>query len=135
MIAENTNIRMTGYFIISYPTETLADINKTIDFSLKLPIHRADYHNFMPLPGTTSFNEILKNGEMKLESIDWDKIIILDTHYSPRGISQARTRFIVKTSFLKFYFRPRIILGLLKEINSWNQFKTVIKRAIQTFLY
>jgi len=106
MIAENTYIRMTGYIIIGYPTETLADIKKTVDFSLKLPIRRVDYHNFIPLSGTESFNKLVEEGEIDLEKIDWDKIVTLDIHFSPKGVTQQKIKSIIKISFLRLYLRP-----------------------------
>jgi len=135
LVAEHTGIRMTGQIIIGYPTETLEDIKETIDFSLRVPIHRADFHNYIPLPGTVSFNELVENKEIDLESFNWDKLVTLDINYSPKGMTHSTVKRMVKTGFFKFYSRPKIIKGLLREINSWNQLKTVFTKTLQTFTY
>ena len=42
-------------------------------------------------------------------------------------------RSSVRKAFAMFYFRMRIILGLLKEIHSLNQLSTVIRRFFDVF--
>ena len=65
-----------------------------------------DYHNFIPLSGTESFNKLVEEGEIDLEKIDWDKIVTLDIHFSPKGVTQQKIKSIIKISFLRLYLRP-----------------------------
>ena len=51
-------IKITGQFIIGYPTETSEDVLKTIKFAKKIPIERGGFANFIPLPGSQIFFEL-----------------------------------------------------------------------------
>lgn len=134
LVASISSIRMTGYFIMGYPSETKFDMEKTIELSLKLPLHRAQFSNFCPLPGTEIYNRLIESGEIVQKLIKWDlyhqdnKIV-----YSPSSISKKELRKLMRRAFAKFYFRLPIILGLLKEIHSLSQLKTVIFRVFAIF--
>ena len=133
LIASETKIRMTGFAMAGYPTETLDDIEKTIDFTLSLPLSRVQYSNFLPLPGTKVFDDLVERKEIALEGLDWDGFQDNRIVYSPPGISPEKLHALMKRGFFKFYFRPRIILGLLMEIHSFEQFKIVLKRVVDIF--
>ena len=133
LIASATKIKMTGFVILGYPTETMEDMKKTIKFVNSLPIHRAQYSNFLPLPGTEIFNDMLSAGTIRIEDMNWDNFQDNRIVFSPEGMTVKTLNNILKTAFRKFYFRPRIILNLIKEIHSINQFKFVLKRVFDIF--
>ncbi|MBU0480962.1 MAG: B12-binding domain-containing radical SAM protein [Proteobacteria bacterium] len=133
LIAEATKIRMTGFAMAGYPTETVDDIEKTIGLTLALPIHRVQFSNFLPLPGTRIFNELLECGDISLNSLDWDSFQDNRIVYSPPGMTPETLHRLIKKGFYKFYFRPRIIWGLIREIHSFEQFRIVLKRALDIF--
>lgn len=133
LIASASNIRMTGFAMAGYPTETVEDIEKTVKLTLELPINRVQYSNFLPLPGTKIFNELLKNNEISLDSLDWDSFQDNRIVYSPKGISPEKLHAVMKKGFSRFYFRPRIMWGLVKEIHSFEQFMVVLKRVFDIF--
>lgn len=133
LVASVTNIRMTGYFMMGYPSETKADIKKTIELALKLPLSRATFGNFLPLPGTEIYDRLIEGGKIKHKSIEWDLYQDNRIVYSPSSISQKELRKFMKMAFAKFYFRPRIILSLLKEIHSLSQLRTVALRVFDSF--
>ncbi len=60
MVKRITKIRMTGFFILGYPLEKKEDILKTIELAKKLPIKRAQFTVWMPIPGN-EMSEILKS--------------------------------------------------------------------------
>jgi anaerobic magnesium-protoporphyrin IX monomethyl ester cyclase len=133
LIANTTKIKMTGFLMAGYPTETIEDIKKTIKFVNSLPLNRAQYSNFLPLPGTKIFDDLMEKGEIDLKSLSWDNFQDNAITYSPPGISLKQLHKILKSAFYRFYFRPRIIINLLKEIHSFNQFKFVLARFIDIF--
>jgi radical SAM superfamily enzyme YgiQ (UPF0313 family) len=133
LISSVTKIRTTGYFMMGYPTETRKDIEKTIELAMKLPLHRAQFSNFLPLPGTEIYDYLIKSGKISSDAIKWDLYLNNRIVYSPEGISKREMRRLMRKAFAMFYFRMRIILGLLKEIHSLNQLSTVIRRFFDVF--
>jgi len=133
LVASLTKIRMTGYFMIGYPSETKSDIEKTAELSLKLPLHRAQFSNFLPLPGTEIYDRLLENKAISPDLIKWDSFQDNKIVYSPDGVSAKEMRNLMRRAFVKFYFRLPILLGLLKEIHSLSQFRTVCRRIFDVF--
>ena len=81
LIKNNTKIRMTGFCMMGYPTETLEEMEETAEFTRSLPIHKVQYGNFHPLPGTPIYDELKESGEIK--DLDWDKFQDNTISYSP----------------------------------------------------
>lgn len=135
LIAEHTDIRVTGYIIIGYPTETRETIQETLDFVRTLPLHRADFHNYGPLPGTESFNALIASGQIKMEDVRWDRLTALDVAFVPRGMTIEEIKGIVKRAMFGFYLRPKVIRGLLSEIQTLGQAMNILRRAMATLTY
>ncbi len=133
LIASATKIRMTGYFMVGYPAETTSDIELTIEHALKLPLHRAQFSNFLPLPGTEIYDQLIKNKEISSDSIPWDLYQNNRMVYAPPGISKKEMRALMRKAFARFYFRLFIIVGLIREINSFSQLRTVMRRFFDVF--
>ncbi len=133
LVARETGIRMTGFFIIGYPGEDLSDVLQTIDLALEIPLDRAQFSNFMPLPGTGIYRELLADGVLDRGELKWDQFQDNRVVYSPERLPPRQVRSLMKKASLKFYLRPRILIGLLREIHSLSQVKTVFMRAVDTF--
>ena len=118
-----------GFFILGYPTETVDEINQTIDFACKLDIQRASFMAFKPFPGTPVTNELLKKKEVK--NFDWDNFGLNEVAYSPQGITKKQLQSLRRKALYKFYFRPKIIINMLSNIRSFQQIIFVFKRTIR----
>ncbi len=112
MVRDVGNIDMTGFFILGFPGETREDIEKTIRFSRELPIHRAAFHSFIPLPGTEIWSQMEASGE--LDRVDWERYFFWAGAYVPQGMNRKELRHLHRKAFRSFYLRPRIILHNLK---------------------
>lgn len=133
LIADTTKIRMTGFCMMGYPTETIEEMEMTAKLTRELPIHRVQYSNFLPLPGTPIFEELTANNEIDPEELNYDGYLDNVIVYSPQGVAPEQFKKVLAKSFRKFYFRPRIIYGMLKEIKRWKQFKILLKRGMESF--
>lgn len=127
MIKDRTKIRLTGFFILGYPEETIEDIRKTIDMSVRLDIDRANFFNYSPFPGSPIYREIKSRGE--LPHLDYDDLYIHSIAYSPGAIPPETMKRLPRRAHLRFYMRPKILLRLAGEIRSFSQVKTIARRA------
>ena len=117
----------SGFFILGFPDETKEDMLKTIAFAKSLPLKRAHFSNFLPLPGTESTAKLLASGE--IDSINFEEMFYSKVPYAPKGVTQAELKALQRKAFLEFHLRPRILLKMLLEIKSWRHFKTIMTRA------
>lgn len=112
MVAEVGGIDMTGFFILGFPGETREDIEKTIEFAKALPLQRATFHSFIPLPGTEVWRQMEASGE--LDRVDWERYFFFSGAYVPQGLTRGELIALRRKAFASFYFRPRIIKQNMK---------------------
>jgi len=117
---------IAAFFILGYPGETMETIKDTIALSLKLPLLRANYFTYLPLPGTESYHKLEETGEIK--DVDWDNFYMMGAPYTPKGISREDLLEIKRKAFLKFYLRPSILIRNILGVKSFNHFKFLFKR-------
>jgi anaerobic magnesium-protoporphyrin IX monomethyl ester cyclase len=116
----------TGLFMIGFPGETRSEIRKTIRFARSLPIKRAQFAIFHPMPGSKVWTDLEKQGRLK--NLDWRKVKPSEVAYSG-DIPERELKRFQRNAFLSFHLRPRILWYQLQEINSWQHFKYLIKRV------
>ena len=114
MVAEVSGVDVTGFFILGFPGETRKDIEKTLRFSRELPLQRATFHSFIPLPGTEVWRQMEASGD--LDRVDWERYFFWAGAYVPRGMTRKELKYLHRKAFLLFYLRPRIIFQNLQFI-------------------
>lgn len=117
---------IAAFFILGFPEETLETIQDTIDLSMELPLLRANYFTFLPLPGTESYQRLEENGE--IDNVDWDNYYVMSAAYTPQGITREDLLAIKKKAFLNFHLRPRVLIRNLLSIKNYRHFKFLLKR-------
>lgn len=120
-IKANSNIRLTGNFIIGVPGETRDDIEQTIRYAATLPLDRASFMVYLPLPGTAFFDELKAAG--RLSSMDYGQLSSNEggIPFTPDGMTPADIRRFLFRCYAHFYARPRIVSGLLRGVHSPGQ--------------
>ncbi|MBN2383093.1 B12-binding domain-containing radical SAM protein [bacterium] len=131
MIRRSSDISITGFFMIGYPGETEAEIRETIRLSRTLDLDKVNFGAFMPLPGSTAFNELKKQG--RLHDLDYTRITEYRAAVSFAGLSARRLRMYLQWSFIRFYMRPHIIVRFLRQIKSWYQVRILGQRLLEVF--
>lgn len=131
IITENTKIRVTGYFLIGYPEETQEDILKTIKLAKELNLARAQFAFCLPLPGSQIYKELKEKN--KIKEINYDSIRLHNLSYRPYKISSFRLKLLRLYAYFTFYLRPKIILGILKEIKSFQHLRFILRKVKMLF--
>lgn len=119
-------IRMEGFFILGYPTETREDILKTINLSKELPLKRASILLFQPLVGSEIYNRLKNEGKLKgidTRNTEYSKLSVL-----PDGLkSLAELKKLQQKAILDFYLRPKVFINFMKENLTIDQIKELLK--------
>ncbi|MBU2529439.1 MAG: B12-binding domain-containing radical SAM protein [Elusimicrobia bacterium] len=127
-LLNETKIKTTGFFMLGFPGETKEEIQSTIDLSLQLDLDRAQFNNFMPLPGSELWAELEKKG--MLSNVDFDKFFVHNVACVPDGMKESDMKWFQRKAYISFYLRPKIIIKLLKEITSIAHLKHLVVRFI-----
>ena len=126
MIA-GSGYRPTGLFMIGFPGETRREIRQTIRFARSLPIKRAQFAIFHPMPGSRVWNELEQQG--RLTELDWGKVKPSDVAWAS-DIPEKELKRLQRDAFLSFHLRPRILWYQLREVTSWQHLKYILKRVL-----
>jgi len=130
-LIHEAGIKTTGFFIIGFPDETEADILKTIRFAGDLPLDRAQFSTFLPLPGTVFFDDYLK--DHSLEDIPWEKFFTTEIVWKSSQISARKMSSYQRKAFLHFYLRPSILWGLFQEVKNFRHLAQLTWRVKEIF--
>jgi radical SAM superfamily enzyme YgiQ (UPF0313 family) len=124
-------IKITGQFIIGYPTERREDILKTIEFAKRLPIERGAFSNFVPLPGSEIYFKIKKDpmNNFELNEMSYYRVKYSFTPY----VSRANLDFLLKKAIWDFHLRPLILFKILKSVSSFSNLCYLLKRFFQNY--
>ncbi|MDH4161425.1 MAG: radical SAM protein [Nitrospirota bacterium] len=119
VIAEANDLRIDvcADFILGLEHEDEADILRTIEYALEIPIDFASFNIAAPLPGSDirrSMNEagVLKFGREGFDTCGRSGIL------GNRNITARRLRELRKTAFRRFYLRPSYLLRRLRRTRS-----------------
>jgi len=132
-LIKRAGLTVNGFFILGYPGETKKEMEKTIKFSQNLGLTRAAFYNFLPLPGTEAYRQLIQTGEISADGFDFSRTFQSETPYSPKGVSKSELKKLQEKAYWQFYLRPAVLFALLKEIRSYNQIKYLFRRA-RTYL-
>ncbi len=123
-------MEILGFFMFGFPGETKQTIEKTIQFSLDLPLDYVQYSVLVPFADTEIYEYYIKNGlgdywsKYTLDPTQEHKIELIGT-----GISRKEVAEYVSLAYRKFYFRPRIIWKRAVNIASLSEFGRLLKGA------
>ncbi|MFH1997674.1 MAG: radical SAM protein [Patescibacteria group bacterium] len=118
-MAKKANLEVDGMFMIGLPTETVEDIERTINFAIKLNVRYAILNLFVPYPGCEFYETLNRDGKIKFK--DWSDFISYPTYagrepvYVPDGLTREQLMHLQTQAMKKFYFRPSFIFGELKR--------------------
>lgn len=110
-MSKENGLEVVGFFMLALPGETERTMRRTIDFAKELDLDLAKVSITIPFPGTQLFEELYKNGNIKMTK--WSKI---NTNIAPRELYEHPDLSwdVIETYYRKFYrefyFRPNFIL-------------------------
>lgn len=131
LIKSVTRIDLTGFFLIGYPEETEEEVRATIEFARSLPLDKASFMYVMPLPGSELQDYYIRKNR---RGLDLENFFYYRLVGGLSDIPADRLKKLHRQAMWQFYRRPRIILGLLREIKTAQQVRILSKRFSNIFL-
>lgn len=126
------------YLMIGHPTETMKEINETINCPLKFKPNIIGVFLTMPLPGSLLFDQSISEGIVEKDVID--RYIHGDygqgyqgcwPYYIPKGLTQGDLIIARNLTLRKFYFRfSYVAKRFIRDCFSLTRIKRDIKEGI-----
>jgi len=118
-------ITSMAFFMIGNLGETLKDIEKTIDFAIKLDPDFAQFTIATPFPGTPLFQSV--KAKNKLKVFDWDKYYMFGNRgYFENDVKPYDITEISTHAYRKFYLRPKVVFRLLKRRQTYLAITNIV---------
>jgi radical SAM superfamily enzyme YgiQ (UPF0313 family) len=130
MIKRVSNITLQGFFMFGFPEETREDIEATIRLACSLPF---DFVVFSPLrvtPGTEIYNDLVDAGKISSE-LDYKGFGRHHFVRSYSSIPDKEMEKLYKKAYMRFYFRPRVVLNLLSKVRLRAQLRTIVNGLLR----
>lgn len=128
-IARKAGIDARAAFIFGNQGETLASMQKTLDFSLELDPDIALYNICTPYPGTQLYKWAKQNGYLVTE--EWSDYELSSFMMKLPTVTEAEIQAFYKNAHRNFYLRPISIWRRLVRVSSLSQ----IRDLIHAFFY
>jgi len=131
-MTNDIGIKTWGFFLIGLPGDTNETIEATIKFSLSLPLDRAQFSNFIPLPGTDIYNEWSVN---KNNNINWNNMYFTgNAVFETEELTSNELTSLQKKAFRSFYLRPTILIKTILNMKP-RQYRWFLKRILSYKLH
>lgn len=114
--AKDLGILVHGAFILGLPGETPASIEQTMQYALELDPYSIQVSLLAPYPGTEVYAQGMKEGWIVREGSDLTKDGIQNAALSYKGLEREYIFEAVERFYRRYYFRPRAVLRILKEM-------------------
>lgn len=108
-------ITVHGTFIIGLPIETKETVEETIRFACELDPHTIQVSIAAPYPGTELYEQAKLNGWFANDALVAESGIQTSTLQYPT-LSAAEIEDAVERMYRRFYFRPKPILRIVREM-------------------
>ena len=120
-------IRSFAFFIMGYPGDTPASLERTIDYAIELDPDFANFYPAVPYPGTQMYEKVKREGWLASE--DWSRMEY--SYYLLRGngldessvmgaINRAKRRFYVRPSYIVRHAGDIMRLAFSKRAVAWH---------------
>lgn len=129
--ARSLGIITYGFFIMGLPDDCAETMKKTIEFSIKMNPHFANFTICIPFPGTDLFEEIKRRGEF-LEDVEngiCEGFFAAKAFFRLNAMKPQEIISYYKAAYRKFYLRPSKIIDILFTIKSIGELKWLSKAA------
>jgi anaerobic magnesium-protoporphyrin IX monomethyl ester cyclase len=120
-------IRSFAFFIMGYPGETPASLERTIDYAIELDPDFANFYPAVPYPGTDLYAKAKRDGMIVEE--DWARMEYsyyllrgngLDADVVMRAINRAKRRFYVRPGYLARHAGDVMKVAVSKRTVAWQ---------------
>jgi radical SAM superfamily enzyme YgiQ (UPF0313 family) len=129
-LTSEAGIRSKGFFILGYPGETKASLERTVSFATSLPLDDVSVSMFTPFPGSPIYAEAARLGRF---DEDWEKMSLLNAVFVPEGLTRRDIEDTQARFFRAFYLRPRVVLSYARRVLSRPRTAPAYLRGLATF--
>jgi radical SAM superfamily enzyme YgiQ (UPF0313 family) len=127
---KDAGIETRGNFIFGFPGETLASLEETLKFALKIDLDYFQQTFLTPYPGSAIYDRIERYGKFDRDLRKMNNITI---NFVPDGLTEEDLINFSAKAFRKFYLRPKIVWFHLRKLKNTSDIKRIVE-SFSTFM-
>lgn len=111
----DAGLYVTGFFMLGFPTETLAEARATVDFALSSPLHQAQFFVVTPFEGTPLYDacaDVLRERGISLRPEDLE---YFRGACNVSAMTDAELFGLQREAYRRFYAAPLRVLRILRD--------------------
>jgi anaerobic magnesium-protoporphyrin IX monomethyl ester cyclase len=130
-LCKKQGIKVLCFYIFGHPTETIEEMNETLEFSFKLPSDTITYSRMEPIPNSALFEQAL--AEKKISRDVWTQYMFGKAQhpiYYPDTVNPEDMEAIYKKAFFRYYTSARALKNFAPQFISpgfWSRAFNFIK--------
>lgn len=101
-------VKSFGFFILGYPGEGPANLDRTIDYAIDLDPDFANFYPAVPYPGTALYDKAKREG--LLASEEWSRMEYSYYLLQGNGLDEATVMNAINRGRRRFFLRPSYLL-------------------------
>ena len=124
-------VLIRGFFMLGFPTETLEEIEATIDYAVNSNLTQAYFFNVVPQPGTPLYDLAMHENAAALQSQTLQEYNANTTWYAAAyGVDMRK---VIKHAYFRFFVLSPRRWPRLVRMMPWRSFVTELRAAITLF--
>lgn len=128
--SREAGLRTKGFFIVGFPGETPASLDRTRRLALTLPLDDISVMQMTPFPGSELYRIA---GDYGTVDRDWRRMNVLNTVFVPHGFSKADLESARANLLRAFYRRPDVLLRQLAHVAAHPRMIPSVWRGLRAF--
>ena len=126
-------IRSFGFFILGYPGDNVASLDRTIEYAVELDPDFANFYPAVPYPGTELYAKAKRDG--LLASEDWARMEYSYYLLRGNGLDEPTVMAAINRARRRFYLRPSYLVRHAGDVfrlatSKWGVAWDIASRAI-----
>lgn len=128
--ANEVGMKTQAFYIFGSPGETRKQMEHTVQFAQEVNSTLAFFNMLVPYPGTREFTHFFAG--VPLKDIEWrsfvavgERCVLKNSTVPPNDIER-----LIANANIRYYARPKRLLGLLRHIGTFYEFCNYIKGGI-----
>jgi len=113
---EKLGIKVSAFYILGLPDDTLESVNNTIEYAKKINSHIAQFFICTPFPGTEFFEQT----KSRIFEKDFEKFDSFTPVFTHKNLSTEQLLHLKEKAFQEYYFRPSYIAKFFLRNFFWR---------------
>jgi len=113
---QQAGLIVLSFFLVGYPGERWEDLVQTRKFILDVGFDFVTFHIYQPLPGTPSFDQMVKAGDIPASFLPGDTLSADSLIFSKELAGINVRRFLAATYILSWLRRPWVFFNFVRKV-------------------